>query len=90
MMNLKAAKRQRGVTFLRIVDGRDRGGDPGGLLMKVVPAYIENRTIVHILDTIAHDPEMQGALPSDIRNSYDKRAMINNITVVTSDDDSSR
>lgn len=85
MMNLKAAKRQRGITFLQLLLGAVVVVILAVFLMKVVPAFVENRTIVHILDTIAHDPDMQNALPTDIRTSYDKRALINNITVVTSD-----
>ncbi|HMC12896.1 MAG TPA: DUF4845 domain-containing protein [Gallionellaceae bacterium] len=54
--------------------------------MKIIPAYVEDRTIHGILDTIAHDPEMQGATPADIHISFDKRAMMNNITVVNSND----
>lgn len=54
--------------------------------MKVIPAYVENSTIKGILNTIAHDPDMQEALPRDIRLSYEKRAMMNNITVVNPED----
>ena len=51
-------------------------------LMKVIPAYTEDRTIQHILDAIAHDPDMQEAPPGDLRNSYYKRASVNNVTAV--------
>lgn len=86
MMNRVTARRQRGLTFANFLLAAILlvflaiGG------MKVVPAYVDNRTIAHILDTIAHDPDMQGAPPSDIRNSFEKRAMVNNITVVGPDD----
>ncbi len=86
MMNRIAARRQRGLTFANfllvaiLIVFVAIGG------MKVIPAYVENRTIAHILDTIAHDPDMRDAQPADIRNSFDKRAMVNNITVVSSND----
>lgn len=80
------ARRQRGVTFANfvlvaiLVVFAAIGG------MKIVPAYVDNRTIAHILDTVAHDPDMQGAQPSDIRNAFEKRAMINNVTAVGPED----
>lgn len=86
MMNRSTARRQRGLTLANLLLGAILivflaiGG------MKVVPAYVENRTIQHILDTIAHDPEMQEATPQDLRNSWDKRAVVDNITVVNAQD----
>lgn len=85
-MTTVAAGRQRGLTFanfllvaILLVFGAILG-------MRVVPAYVENRNVQHILDTIAHDPDMQDATPADMRNSWDKRAMVNNITVVDAKD----
>ena len=54
--------------------------------MKVLPSYMENGTIQKIFDTIRSDPEMQGASAKIIRESFDKRAMMNNIHVVSSND----
>ncbi len=53
--------------------------------MKIIPAYMQNAEIKGILDTIAHDPEMQSAPASTIRESFGKRAMMNNISVVTAE-----
>lgn len=85
-MNLFTQSRQRGMSFtnfllvaILVVFGAIFG-------MKVVPAYVENRTIVHILDTLAHAPEMQDAQVQEIRSAFDKNAMMNNITVVTGAD----
>lgn len=86
MTTVATAGRQRGLTFanflliaILVVLGAILG-------MRVIPAYVENREVQHILDTIAHDPEMQDATPVDIRNSWDKRAMVNNITVIDAQD----
>lgn len=85
-MKATTAKRQNGMTFANfllvaiLLIFLAIGG------MKVVPAYMEDRTIRSILDTIAHDPDMQDASLADIRNSFDKRAMINNINEVSSSD----
>ena len=54
--------------------------------MKLIPAYMQNSEIKGIFYTIAHDPEMQGAPARNIRESFDKRAMMNNISVVTAED----
>ena len=51
--------------------------------MKVLPAYIQSNEIKSIFDTIARDPEMQGAQVKDVRESFAKRAMMNNINVVS-------
>lgn len=86
MSRLASARQQIGLTFanfllvaILLVVGAILG-------MKVIPAYIDNGEIQHILDTIAHDPDMQDGTPVDIRNSWDKRAMMNNITVVNAQD----
>jgi len=42
--------------------------------------------IQKIFKTVAADPEMQNASVKDIRASYDKRAMMDYITDITSDD----
>ncbi len=54
--------------------------------MKLIPAYIQNAEIKGILHIIAHDPEMQSAPARSIRESFGKRAMMNNIKVVTAED----
>jgi len=80
------AKRQRGVSlsglliWVVILIFAAIGG------MKVVPAYIQDTEIKNILFTIANDPEMQAAQARSIRDSFSKRAMMNNINVVTADD----
>lgn len=86
MSSLASARQQSGLTFanfllvaILIIFGAILG-------MKVIPAYVENREIQHIVDTLAHDPDLQDGTPQDIRNSWDKRAMVNNITVVDARD----
>ncbi|HKB59663.1 MAG TPA: DUF4845 domain-containing protein [Gallionellaceae bacterium] len=86
MRSLASARQQGGLTFANFLLAAILLIFGAILGMKVIPAYVENREIQHILDTIAHDPDMQDALPVDIRNSWDKRAMINNIDVVNAQD----
>lgn len=55
-------------------------------VMKLIPAYMEHSEINHILNVIANDPEMRNAPLPKIRESFSKRAIINNITVVSAND----
>ncbi len=86
MMMRNGAEKQRGLTFANFLLMAILFVFLAIFGMKIIPAYVENRTIVHILDTIAHDPEMENALPSDIRNSFYKRALMNNINVISEND----
>jgi hypothetical protein len=53
---------------------------------KLIPAYIEAAKIKNIFVTIAHDPDMQKATPHEIQLSFEKRAVIDNITAIKSND----
>ena len=85
--------------MIKTIVNRQRGVSLSGLLvwsviliiaaiggMKVIPAYVQDAEIKSILSTIVNDPEMQGAQSKDIRESFSKRAMMNNINVVTAND----
>jgi hypothetical protein len=85
-MNLVTTRKQHGITFANFLLMAILVVFVAIFGMKVIPAYVENRTIIHILETIAHAPEMQDALPSDIRIAFDKNAMMNNITEVSGQD----
>lgn len=56
------------------------------LSMKLIPAYMHSAQIEHIFKAIVNDPEMQNAAVKDIRASYDKRATMDYITDITSED----
>jgi F0F1-type ATP synthase membrane subunit c/vacuolar-type H+-ATPase subunit K len=53
--------------------------------MKVIPAYIENRSIAHTLDTLARDPELQAAPPAKIRDRFDRNATMSDIKSITAE-----
>ena len=55
----------------------------GGL--KVIPAYMQNAELKNIFEAIVHDPELQGAPVKAVRDSFDKRASMNNISSPTAD-----
>ncbi len=54
--------------------------------MKIIPVYIENKTIQHALDEIAHRPEMQAAQLTEVQEAFDKFTQVDNITAVRSSD----
>lgn len=56
------------------------------LAFKVLPAYLEYFSIQRALSGMARDLDMQTTTPKEIRSSFDKRAAIDNITVITGQD----
>ncbi|MDD4912144.1 MAG: DUF4845 domain-containing protein [Sideroxydans sp.] len=54
--------------------------------MKMVPAYIHSAQIAQIFKSISDDPTMQTAALSEIKMSYSKKANINYINDITSED----
>lgn len=54
--------------------------------MKIIPVYIQDAEIKSILSSIVNDPDMQGAPSKSMRESFSKRAMMNNINIVTAND----
>lgn len=54
--------------------------------MKLIPSFIEYAAIKRALVAIANDPSFQHAQPREIRQSFDKRASIDDIKIVNSRD----
>jgi hypothetical protein len=54
--------------------------------MRMVPAYIEYGAIVKVLKAMSNDPDLKTMSIQEIRNSFNRRASIDNITAVKSDD----
>ncbi|MDX8386450.1 MAG: DUF4845 domain-containing protein, partial [Gallionella sp.] len=50
--------------------------------MKLIPPYMENKTIQNIFVAVANDPEMIQSPISKIQLGYNKRAVIDNITAI--------
>ena len=53
------------------------------LAFKVLPAYLEYFSIQRALGGMARDLDLQTTTPKEIRSSFDKRAAVDNITVIT-------
>lgn len=56
------------------------------IAMKLVPSYVEYWSVEKIMSAMAKDPALQGMSPSEIRNSFDKRADIDDVTSVKGSD----
>lgn len=56
------------------------------LAMKLIPAYTEYFTIQKILKDIGNDPNIKGMSNGEIRDKFNKRAMVDNITTIKSSD----
>lgn len=85
-MNLTMPTRQRGLSFSGFIFGAFVLVLLSITGLKMIPAYIQNATINKIFLAIAQDPEMQKVAPREIRSSFDKRASIEDITAITSQD----
>jgi len=81
-MNTVMPAQQRGVTFGGMLLGAFLLVLVGILLLKIIPAYMQDAQIKNIFITIAHDPDMQRATPSEIRSSFEKRASIDGIKTI--------
>lgn len=85
-MNTAISTQQRGLSFSGFIFG-------AFLLvlliifgLKLIPAYIQSVVINNTFKVIANDPDMQKATLPEIRNSFSKRASIDNITAIKPED----
>jgi hypothetical protein len=53
---------------------------------RLIPAYIQNTQINSVFNAIVHDPDMQKASLQEVRNSFSKRAIIEDIKVIKPED----
>jgi len=54
--------------------------------MKIVPVYIQDKTIKSKFEEIAHDPELKSATVHDIRTAFIKRITTSDITAIKAED----
>lgn len=85
-MNTAMPVQQRGLSFGGFIVGAFLLVLASITGLKLIPAYMENAQINNVFNTISHDPDMQKASPREIRNSFDKRAVIDSITVIKADE----
>jgi hypothetical protein len=80
------AKKQRGIGLVGMIMIATAIIIVAILGMKVVPAYVHNMQVAQIFKSIARDPAMQGASIKDIKDLYSKRAGINYISDINTED----
>ncbi|MEO8333180.1 MAG: DUF4845 domain-containing protein [Gallionella sp.] len=85
-MNAAMPMKQRGFSFGGFVFGAFLLVLASITALKLIPAYMQYAKINNVFTVITHDPEMQKASPREIRNSFDKRASIDAITAIKSDE----
>ena len=56
------------------------------LAMKLIPAYTEYFTIQKILSDIGNDPNIKSMSNGEIRDKFNKRAMVDNISTIKASD----
>jgi hypothetical protein len=56
------------------------------IVMKTLPVYRENMAIKTTLEAMASDPVLQNSAKGEIRKSFNKRAQIDDISVVNGGD----
>lgn len=79
-------KNQQGMTFFGVlfVGFMIVGG--AILLMKLIPPYLEFWSVKKILSVMGKDSALPGMTPAEVRASFDRRATIDNVTVVQGKD----
>lgn len=78
--------KQRGVSLTGLLMGSVVVILVALLSLKLVPAYVHNSQIAQIFQAMAADPALAGASIRDIKDSYFKRAMVNDIKDITAED----
>jgi hypothetical protein len=56
------------------------------LLMKLIPPYLEFWSVQKIITVMAKDPALPGMTLQEVRNSFDRRAVIDNVNVIKGSD----
>jgi len=78
--------RQRGMSFIGILILVILGLSIVLLVVKLFPAYQEFYGVKQVMTSIAKDPSFSNMSPADIRNSFDRKASIQYVTVVNGND----
>lgn len=79
-------KNQQGMTFFGVIFVGVALVGGAILVMQLVPAYLEFWSVKKIISTMAKDSSLAGSTPAEIRKSFDKRAGIDNVTVIKGGD----
>lgn len=78
--------RQRGMGFLGFMFTAFAVVSGITLVVKIAPSYIEHGAINKLFSAIANDPAMEKGSLKDIRDSFSRRAQIDNLSSVKAED----
>ncbi|BCB27949.1 hypothetical protein SKTS_28350 [Sulfurimicrobium lacus] len=79
-------KNQQGMTFFGVIFVGMIVVFGAILVMKLIPPYLEYWSVEKIIGVMAKDSSLPGMTPSEVRDSFDKRAVIDNVNVIKGSD----
>ncbi|MDZ7655881.1 MAG: DUF4845 domain-containing protein [Sulfurimicrobium sp.] len=79
-------KNQQGMTFLGVTFVGMIVVFGAILVMKLIPPYLEFWSVQKVIGLMAKDSTLDSMTPQDVRNSFNKRSSIDNITVISGKD----
>jgi len=78
--------KQRGMTTFSVVFLIGGIAVAAFLVLKLLPPYLEYFSVKKVMAAMAKQEDLQNMTPPDIRKAFDRRASIDNITVVEGKD----
>lgn len=79
-------KNQQGMTFFGVMFVGMAVVFSAILVMKLIPPYLEFWSVQKIIGVIAKDSALPSMTPQEVRSSFDRRAVIDNVQVITGKD----
>lgn len=79
-------KNQQGMTFFGVMFVGMAVVFSAILVMKLIPPYLEFWSVQKIIGVIAKDSALPGMTPQEVRSSFDRRSVIDNVQVITGKD----
>ena len=83
---LASPYRQRGISFFMLVLILAVVAIFGGIGLKVIPAHLEALSVKKILASMSNSEEVKSGSVKAIRDSFDRRAMVDNVEAVKGSD----
>ena len=85
-MNTAMPVHQRGLSFGGFIFGAFLLVIAGIFMLKLIPAYIQNAQIKSVFNEIVHEPGIDKASPREIRQAFERRSSIDDITAIRAED----
>ncbi len=79
-------KRERGLTMTGFLTWSVVIVLTAFIMFKLLPFYLEYFYVQKAVDGVAKDLDLQTATPKEVRSSFEKRAMIDNINAIRGED----